>query len=145
MNYEVQEFIDAKGLPQVRINFLDEKHHGVQDILADNLEKSLRKYIYLVNGADISDLGDVAMMHQERHVFVKPINLASYGGINFDPANLDMEESGQKIYIHFDKAQVAAFKRRGVAGFYPRLISIEEMADVLSLFGLNKVQQSALN
>ena len=134
MKYNVQESIDNKGKPQTKINFIEDEHvhHGVQAALADALDKGLRRYIYRVNGANLSELSepDRAMGHQSVKVFSEPVEIPSYGGIDFDPSNLDMEESGQKMDVHFDQALAEQFKRSGVSGFYPRIVNIEEMPDV---------------
>jgi len=145
MKYNVQESIDNKGKPQIKINFIEDEHvhHGVQAALADALDAGLRRYIYRVNGANLSELSetDRAMGHQNVKALSEPVAIPSYGGIDFDPSNLDMEESGQKIEVHFDQALAEQFKRRGVAGFYPRVINIEEMPDILPLFGLSHTDQ----
>lgn len=63
------------------------------------------------------------------------------GGIDLNARHMNMDVSGEKVDIHFDKAMMAQFKSGDFSGVRPVIMSITPLASIWPLLGMKEPEE----
>jgi hypothetical protein len=66
----------------------------------------------------------------DRAALARPV-----GGIDLNSRNMNMDVSGEKIDLHFDKSTIVQFERGDFSGVKPVIIKITPIQNVMPLLG----------
>ncbi len=91
----------------------------------------------------IEALSDAVIIGKIDSMVDKAALAQSPGGIDLNARNMNMDVSGEKIDIRFDKATIEQFKRGDFSGVRPVIITITPILNVMSLLGLKEDERLA--
>ena len=60
-----------------------------------------------------------------------------YGGIDFNPNNINLSEQGDKVQINFSPTDIQSLNLQSINGILPVIINISPLPSVLPLLGLS--------